>query len=157
MRRHAHGVEWTDDFNWLRADNWLECIDDPQLLPADIKSYLDAENQWFETSMADTQQLQDLLVDEMRGHILADDESLPDEVGPWAYIERYVGDDEHPRYLRHSRPTELFDLSGQSGQSEQLLIDFNVQAAGFDYFSPGDVEHSPDHEYLLWSADTQGA
>ena len=167
MRRHAHGVEWTDDFNWLRADNWLDCIDNPQLLPADIKSYLDAENQWFETSMADTQRLQDLLVDEMRGRILADDESLPDEVGPWAYIERYMGDDEHPRYLRHSRHSpdqpdqpeqpEQSDQPDQSEQSEQLLIDFNVQAEGFDYFSPGDVEHSPDHEYLLWSADTQGA
>ena len=149
MRRHAHGVEWTDDFNWLRADNWLDCIDNPQLLPADIKSYLDAENQWFETSMADTQRLQDLLVDEMRGRILADDESLPDEVGPWAYIERYVGDDEHPRYLRHSRHSpdqpdqpeqpEQSDQPDQSEQSEQLLIDFNVQAEGFDYFSPGDL------------------
>ena len=39
----------------------------------------------------------------------------------------------------------------------QSLIDFNALAAGHDYFEPGDYDHSPDHRYVAWSADTQGS
>lgn len=148
---HAlHGVRWTDEFHWLRADNWQDCVNDPGLLPEDIRQYLDSENAWCEASMQDTVELQATLLAEMRGRILADDESLPDEEGAWAYVERYQGDEEHPSYWRQLRQ------SAGPGPG-QLLIDFNVEAQGHDYFAPGEVEYSPDHAWLAWSVDTVGA
>lgn len=153
VERSAHGYRWTDEYDWLRAPNWQDCVDDPEQLPADIKAHLNAENAWFDTCMADTQPLQARLLAEMRARIPADDDSLPDEDGDWCYVQRYRGEQEHPcvwRYPRHE------DAAGQRAQT-QLLIDFNKEAEGQSYFEPGDVEYSPDHTHLAWSRDISGA
>jgi len=144
--RHVHGLPLTDDYSWLKADNWSDCVDDPSLLPPDIKSYLDAENEWCASAMADTQSLQRQLLDEMKGRIQADDVSLPDEEGTWSYVERYQGDDEHSSYWRYARGAVF------SESIAEKLIDFNIEAEGHDYFDPGDVEYSPTHTHLAWSA-----
>ena len=150
-QRKLHGEQWTDYYHWLRADNWQECIDEPGALPDDIKAYLLAENEWFSQCMADTETLQCRLISEMRGRILDVDQSLPDAIGPWCYVERYEEGDEHPRYLRYLRSEQV------NTADMQCLIDFNALAAGHEYFEPGDYDHSPDHRYVAWSADTQGS
>lgn len=154
VEQSAHGVVWTDDYAWLRADNWLACVDEPESLPEDIKAYLQDENSWYESYMADTKPLQEKLLSEMRGRIQADDESLPDADGPWCYLERYNGDDEHPSYFRRLR---TLSLETCDEVVEHLLIDFNLVAQDHEYFAPGDVEHSPSHTHLAWSADTTGS
>jgi oligopeptidase B len=35
-----HGVTIHDDYAWLKDENWQEVLRDPQLLDADIRSYL---------------------------------------------------------------------------------------------------------------------
>lgn len=161
-----HGRQWTDEFAGLRADNWQACVDDPEQLPEHIRDYLNDENAWCEAAMADTLGLQKTLLAEMRGRIQADNDSLPDEEGPWKYFERYLGEDEYPSYWRVPRQTIAADSSAtalnpstrtECTGSEQLLIDFNVEADGHDYYSPGDVEYSPNHACLAWSVDTVGA
>lgn len=154
VEQSAHGVVWTDDYAWLRANNWQACVEDPALLPNDIKTYLQDENTWCEAYMADTKPLQECLLSEMRGRIKADDVSLPDADGPWCYLERYTANDEHPRYLRRAR---AIPDNATDNQIEHLLIDFNLEAQGHEYFDPGDVEYSPSHTHLAWSADTNGA
>ena len=39
-----HGITRTDNYDWLRAENWQEVMRDPSALPADIRTYLEAEN-----------------------------------------------------------------------------------------------------------------
>ena len=34
----AHGLSWTDDYAWMRAENWREVLRDPSRLPADIRN-----------------------------------------------------------------------------------------------------------------------
>ena len=106
-----HGERWTDNYHWLRADNWLECLDEPDALPDEIKAYLSAENEWFKHCMADTEALQAQLISEMRGRILDVDQSLPDAIGQWCYVERYEQGDEYPRYLRYLRSRQVDALS----------------------------------------------
>ncbi|MFK7993861.1 MAG: S9 family peptidase [Granulosicoccus sp.] len=149
--RTLHGETWTDHYHWLRADNWQECVDDPGALPAHISDYLNAENAWFDHCLSDTKHLQAQLVAEMRGRILDVDQSLPDEEGGWCYVERYEQGDEYPRYFRYPRDTSAEDAPAR------LLIDFNLEAEHHEYFDPGDVEYSPSHTHLAWSADTQGS
>lgn len=156
VHTHNHGIETCDEYAWLRADNWRECVEDPTQLPVDIKHYLDSENDWFDAIMADTTDVQVVLLDEMKGRIQADDTSLPDHDGPWSYVERFQGDEEHPSYWRSPRKTGNDDLPIDESEL-QLLIDFNIEATGYDYFAPGDVEYSPAHTHLAWSADTTGA
>ena len=43
-----HGVTLTDDYAWLRADNWREVMRDPSVLDPAIRAYLEAENAYAE-------------------------------------------------------------------------------------------------------------
>lgn len=150
-KRSLHGCTWTDHYHWLRAENWQACVDDPKALPDDIAAYLKEENAWFEHCMSDTVELQKQLVLEMRGRMQDVDQSLPDEDGRWCYLERFEAGDEYPRYYRYAR------CESDEHKSMQLLVDFNVEAEQYDYFDPGDVEYSPAHTHIAWSADTQGS
>jgi len=165
VTQSVHGHTLVDEYDWLRAENWQECVDEPALLPDDIKSYLKAENDWFDQAMLNTKELQTTLLAEMKGRIEADDTSLPDHDGPWSYIERFQGDDEHSTYWRYPRVSDKEGPVVSSGddefsrheQSASLLIDFNKESEGHAYFDAGDVDYSPCHRYLAWSADTSGA
>ena len=45
-----HGVTVTDDYAWLKDDNWQEVLRDPSVLKPDIRAYLEAENAYADTS-----------------------------------------------------------------------------------------------------------
>jgi oligopeptidase B len=143
----AHGTTWSDDYAWLRANNWQAAMREPDALPSDIKAYLQAENAYYDKVMQDTQTLQKKLIEEMRGRIKERDDSVPDRDGPYCYSSRYMEGGEHPIYLR----------TNKQGGEEQILLDINAEAAGHDYFDPGVIDHSPDHNTLAWSCDTSGA
>ncbi len=147
LQCQAHGVRWTDDYAWLRADNWQEAMRDPDLLPVKIKTYLEQENRYCKESMASTESLQKTLVAEMRGRMLEKDDSVPDPYGPYAYSHRYTEGAEHPVFFRTPR----------EGGAEQILIDVNVEAGKFEYFDHGSTDYSPDHKTLAWTCDTSGA
>ncbi len=72
-----HGIARTDDYAWLRADNWREVMRDPSVLAPDIRAYLEAENDYAEAAMADVEGLRLALFEEMRGRIKEDDSSVP--------------------------------------------------------------------------------
>ena len=46
-----HGITHSDDYAWLRADNWQEVMREPSRLAADIRSYLEAENTYLEETV----------------------------------------------------------------------------------------------------------
>ena len=84
-----HGVILTDEYSWLRDDNWQTVIRDPSALSPDIRAYLEAENAYAEAVLADTKNLQAMLFEEMKGRIKQDDSSVPSPDGPYAYFTRY--------------------------------------------------------------------
>lgn len=143
----VHGVTLTDDYAWLRASNWQEAMREPAKLPEDIKACLEAENAYYERAMADTAALQERLVAEMRGRIKEEDFSVPVPEGPYAYSWKYIEGAEHPIRIRTER----------EGETEELLLDVNAEAAKFEYFQLGLADHSPDHNTLAWSCDTSGS
>ncbi len=143
----AHGEQWTDNYAWLRAGNWQEAMRSPEALPEAIKSYLQQENDYYNNATAETQELQQQLIAEMRGRMLEKDDSLPYKDGPYDYSYRYIENEEHPVYLRKLRDRD----------EEQITIDINKEAKDHEYFDYDLVEHSPDHNTLAWSRDTSGA
>lgn len=143
----AHGQKWSDDYAWLRADNWQQAMREPETLPAPIAEYLQAENQYFSEAMAETTTLQSTLISEMRGRIQDKDISLPDRDGQYDYLHKYNAGAEHPVYLRKHKDST----------SQEKLLDINVEAKAHEYFDHDLVEHSPDHKTLAWSCDTSGA
>jgi len=142
-----HGFTREDDYAWLRADNWQEVMRNPDVLPADIKAYLDQENAYCKDMMADTSKLQETLFEEMKGRIKQDDSSVPSPDGPYAYYVAYVEGGQHPRYCRSLR----------DGGEERVLIDGDVLAKDKSFFQLGGIAHSPDHQLLAYSTDIKGA
>jgi len=142
-----HGIELTDDYAWLRADNWQEVMRDPAALPADIRAYLEAENTYYERLMEDTKELQDTLFDELKGRMKQDESSVPAPDGQFAYASRYQEGKEYPLFTRTLR----------SGENETVLFNGPEEAEGHDYFSLGLMQHSPDHNSVAWSVDNNGS
>ena len=146
--RLVHGVRLVDDYAWLKAENWQTVMQDPSILPEDIRRYLEAENAYTEHAMAGTKALQEHLFAELKGRIKEDDSSVPAPDGPYAYYSSFVTGAEHPRYCRKAR-----DLSGP----EQILVDGTVEAGDKPFFDFGGFAVSPDHRLLAWSSDDKGS
>lgn len=143
----AHGLTRSDDYAWLRAENWQEVMRNPETLPDDIRAYLDAENSYCDAVFADTSDLQETLFREMRGRIKEDDSSVPTPDGDWAYFVEYIEGGEYPIICRQTR----------EGDAKAVLLDGNAMAQGLDYFSLGGVAHSPDHTRVAYAVDTNGS
>src|SRR5271166_3069315 len=145
--RSAHGLEWTDDYAWIRAENWQEVLRDPSRLPSDIRSHLVAENAYADAVLAPTAALQEELVQEMRARIQEDDREPPQVDGPHAYYSRYRPGGQHRIYCRKPR----------AGGDETILIDGDALAEGKPFFRLASARHSPDHKKIAWSADDLGS
>ena len=66
-RPHAfttHGIALTDDYAWLKDQNWQDVLRDPAILDRDIRAYLEAENTYTESLLGHTAPLQKTLVKE---------------------------------------------------------------------------------------------
>jgi oligopeptidase B len=142
-----HGIRRTDDYAWLRADNWQEVFKDPATLDPAIRAHLEAENAYQDALMADTAELGATLFREMRGRIKEDDSSVPMKDGPFAYGSSFKIGGEQPRYFRTAR----------DGGAESIMLDGDHEAEGAAYFRIGGVSHSDDHKRLLWGADDKGS
>jgi oligopeptidase B len=142
-----HGVTITDDYAWLRAENWQDVMRDPSVLAPGIRAHLDAENAYTEATLADTRDLQASLFAEMKGRIKEDDSSVPTPDGAWAYTTSFVTGGQYPRVGRQPR----------DGGPETILIDGNAEAEGRPYWQLGGANHSPDHKLLAYAVDDKGS
>jgi oligopeptidase B len=143
----CHGVEWRDEYAWLRAENWQEVMRDPSALAPAIRAYLEAENAYTEAVLADTVELQAQLFAEMKARIKEDDSSVPAPHDNWEYYSSYVTGGQYPRVCRQPR----------GGGQEQILLDGNREALGKAYWQLGSVAHSHDHKLLAYAVDDKGS
>lgn len=143
----AHGVRRDDPWHWLRDENWREVMRDPSVLDTDIRTYLEAENTWTETQLADVDGLRETLFAELKGRIKPDDSSPPVNDGPFAYHVRYEATGEHPLYCR--RPRE--------GGTEEILLDGDAMAKDHAFYRLGGVRQSFDHKRIAWAEDVKGS
>jgi oligopeptidase B len=122
---------------------WLRHADDPATI-----AYLEAENAYSEAWFADNASLVDELFAEIKSRVQETDLSAPLQHGPWWYSSRTI---EGQSYAVHCR--------GASAETatEHVLLDENVAAAGFDYFSLNAFDVNHDHSILAYSTDTDGA
>jgi len=137
----------TDDYQWMKDDNWQAVLRDPTLIKAEVKEHLDAENAYREAMMVSTLPLQAAMFEEMKGRIKEADSSVPSPDGPWEYYVEYRTGDQHPRYMRQPR----------GGGTALLLLDANALAEGKAYSEVSAAEHSPDHALFAYAEDAQGS
>ena len=143
----THGITVVDDYAWLKDANWQEVLRDPAGLDADIRNYLEAENDYTESLLGHTAPLQKTLVKEMRGRIKEDDSSVPAPDGAYAYLRKFRDGGEH----------EMFGRRPRDGGEIEIVLDGDKLAADHEYFKFGGSRHSPDHRLEAWSADIKGS
>ncbi|ACU47567.1 S9 family peptidase [Brucella microti] len=142
-----HGITRTDDYAWLRAENWQEVFRDPSVLAPEIRAHLDAENAYQAALMKDTENLQKVLFAEMRGRIKEDDSSVPAKDGPYTYGVSYRTGGEQPYFIRTPR----------DGGPETILLDGDREGEGKAYFRLASADHAPNHNLLIWGYDDKGS
>ena len=145
--RQIHGVALEDDYAWLRAENWHEVLRDPAALPVEIRAVLEAENAYADSVLAKTEELQALLIKEMRGRIKEDDADVPYADGPFLYYDRHRPGGQHPIVCRQPL----------GGGGEEILLDGDAEAKGEIFFDLAEARPSPDHAKLAWSFDDKGS
>lgn len=144
-----HGEDRVDDYHWMRDDNWQQVLEDPSVLSADIREHLEAENKHFDAHHTDFEKMNDLVAEEILARIKQDDESvhLPD--GEWSYFSKYEEGQDYPVFYReHAK-----------GGGAEVLYDGpqEKKKSGSNFFSIGEVSHSPDHKLLAYSLDDKGS
>jgi len=143
----------TDNYFWLKDDNWQDVMKDPSILRADIREYLEAENAYTKAGLeAPTEALQKELFEEMRGRIKEDDSSLADIDGPYAYFSKYNEGGEYPIFARRAAA----DVYNEDADAE-ILLNGDEMGKGKAYFSFGALGHSPDHKLVGYAVDDQGS
>ncbi|MFG1477223.1 S9 family peptidase [Xanthobacter sp. V4C-4] len=145
--RVVHGVTLTDDYAWLRAENWRDVMRDPSALDPGIRTYLEAENAYADAYFAPLAELRRALVAEMRGRIKEDDATVPAPDGAYAYYSRHREGGQQALACRKAWPDG----------AEEIILDGDKEAAGKAYFHLGPWRHSHDHRRLAFAADEQGS
>ncbi len=144
-----HGITLTDDYAWLRADNWQEVMRDPSVLDPEIRSYLDAENAYMKAQLGSTQELQDTLFKEMKARLKEDDRQVPTRHGPYEYFPRFVKGGQYAQMCRIKR--------GGNVEEPEILLDGNAEAKDKTYWHLGGSTHSLDHKLLAYATDDKGS
>ncbi|MDA0240188.1 MAG: S9 family peptidase [Proteobacteria bacterium] len=142
-----HGDTLTDDYAWLRDENWQEVMRDPSVLSQDIRDYLEAENAYTEAQLADTTEMQAALLAKMRGRIKEDDSTVPAPDGAFEYYVRYDSGAQHPLFCRRSRNRD----------DETIILNGQIESAGQAYFRISGCRHSPDHRFAFYGIDLTGS
>jgi oligopeptidase B len=137
----------TDDYAWMKDEQWQKVLRDPTVLRDDIATHLRAENAYTAAVLAGTQSLQSAMFEEMKGRIKPDDASVPAPDGPFAYYRRYEPGAQHPIYARRPR----------DGGPEEILLDADAAAKGLAYYSLAALSHAPDHSFIAYAEDRQGS
>lgn len=130
----AHDQVRIDDYYWMNNR------EDPQVI-----SYLNSENDYNEKMTAHTKEFQAKLFNEMKGRIKEDDKSVPYKLNGYWYLTRFEKGKDYPIY---SRKKETLDAP------EEILFDVNEMAEGYDYYSLGGLNVSPDNKLIAFGVDT---
>ena len=144
----AHGFAWTDDYAWIRAENWREVLRDPSRLPPDIRALLEAENAYADAVLAPT-------LGPAEGARARDARAPQGGRQRAAPGRRAVG-----LLLALSLAAASagsIAASPAKAAPETVLIDGDARAEGKAFFRLAAARHSPDHAKFAWSADDLGS
>jgi hypothetical protein len=131
-----HGHTRIDDYYWLKDR------DNPEVI-----AYLEAENDYAEKAMAQTEDLQAMLVDEFTKIAELTDQPVPYSKGDYFYYERFDKGKQYPVYCRKKVTMEA---------DEELMLDANLLAEGHDVFALAGLQVSPEQDILAYGVDTTG-
>jgi oligopeptidase B len=129
-----HGDTRIDDYYWMNDRENPEVI-----------AYLEAENAYTEAVMKHTEPLQERLFEEIKTKIKQEDESVPYRDNGYYYYTRTVPETEYYLSCRKKGTLEA---------PEEILLDVNKMAVGYEFFSVAGSTVSPDNKIISFGIDT---
>ncbi len=125
-----------------RIDNyyWLNQRENPEVI-----EYLVAENDYTQKIMQPSDRLQKKIYTEIINRIKQTDESVPYKFNGYYYYEKYEEGKEYPIYARRM---------DEQNNSEEILLDVNEMAEGYDYYWVKGLSVSENNQYLVFGVDT---
>lgn len=140
-----HGDTRVDNYYWMRLTDEQKKANQYDEQTQDVINYIADENKYTESSLSHTNKLQETLYDEIVSRIKKDDESVPYYKNGYYYYSRYENNKE---YRIHCRKKESLE------SDEEIILDENKLAKGYDYFAIGGRVISPDNNWLAYGVDT---
>lgn len=137
----AHGDTRIDNYYWMN-DYFKKGPDSTKVV-----DYLKAENKYFDTMMSGTRIFQDSLYAEMKARIKEKDESVPVFKNGYFYYNRVVEGKDYFVYCRKK---------GNLEAAEEVLLDVNAMAEGYNYFSATGFDVSMDNKLMAYGIDMVG-
>jgi len=131
-----HGHSRIDQYYWLNDRTNQEVID-----------YLNQENEYLKDQLRHTEKFQEKLFEEMKGRIKEDDESVPYFKDGFYYYTKFIKGGEYPLFCRKK---------GSLDAEEEILLDINILAQGFDYMNVSSIVVAPNQQLLAFSQDSVG-
>lgn len=140
-----HGDTRVDNYFWMRLSDEQKNAEEADAQTQDVLNYLNEENAYREKEMADTDEFQKELFDEIVGRIKQTDESVPTKVNGYWYYVRYEEGKEYPFYCRKE---------GNMEAEEEVMLNVPSMAEGFEYYQIGGQSVSPDNSMIAYGVDT---
>ena len=141
----VHGDTRIDPYFWMRLSDEQKNATEPDEQTQKVLDYLNEENAYTESKMSDTEGLQEILYQEMTGRLKKDDASVPYFKNGYWYYSKYEEGKEYPIYCR--KP-------GSLDAAEEVMLDANLEAGKYDYYSVRGLAVSPDNKILAFNEDT---
>lgn len=128
----------------IRVDNyyWLRDRENPAVI-----EYLAEENLYTETMMTYTEELQNVLFNEMVERIKQEDSSVPYLFNGYFYYKKYEEGNEYPIYARKKDSPDA---------PEEIMLDVNPMAEEYTFFNVSGMDVSPENTILAYGVDTLG-
>ena len=140
-----HGSTRVDDYYWMRLTDEQKTADPYDNQTKEVVDYINMENDYTKNSLQHTNNLQEELFEEIVGRIKKDDSSVPYFENGYYYYNRYEKEKEYAIYCRKKESLDA---------DEEVILDANQLAKGYDYFSVGSRSVSPNNMWLAYSIDT---
>lgn len=148
ITRTHHGIDFVDDYEWLRDKESQETID-----------YLEAENAYTDEQSEHLKALRDNIYEEIKSRVKETDMSVPVRNGQHWYFGRTEEGKSYGIYCRMpvgDEPWVAPEIPEEPAPDEQVFLDANELAEGHEFFSMGTSTVSPSGRYLAYSVDTTG-
>ena len=132
-----HGDTRIDDYFWMKD----------RANPGVIE-YIEAENRYASEFMKPTEPLQKRLFDELKGKLQETDSTVPQRNGDYLYYDRTEAGKQYAIFCRKRDSPDA---------AEEVILDVNEAAEGNVFYKVGHHKVSPDHNMLMYLADSDGS
>ncbi len=131
-----------DGYSWIRDKSWPQKISDSK-----VCNLIQEENENFHNFISELEPSKQEFYQELKSRIKLSDQSTYIKRDNYFYYSKTQKDKDYPLYCR-----KKFSMD----DTEEVFLDVNIVAEGKDFCRISDVSVSPNHKFLVYSADFIG-